>query len=98
MNSPKAKERRRAPRYSLDRLAKIQRGQGNPPCYCLITNFSDGGVRINSFGFDVPDVFVLLLSGDGPNLDGTYKVVWRLGQHVGAKFVSRETTQLSVGS
>ena len=91
MLSPKANERRRAPRYPCDRLAKIELGQGDPPLSCLITDFSDGGVRVNTFGFDIPDEFVLLAVGDGPDLDGTYKVVCRLGQNVGAKFVGRET-------
>lgn len=95
MLSPKANERRRASRYTCDRLAKIELGQGNPPRSCLITDFSDGGVRVNTFGFDIPDEFVLLAAGDGPDLDGTYKVVWRLGQNVGAKFIARETAVAS---
>ena len=94
MSLPNAEEKRGAPRYPLDRLAKIQVGQGNQSLYCLITDFSDGGVRVHTFGFDVPDEFVLLLSGDGPARDGTYRVTyWRLGQDVRARFVSRETRQ-----
>jgi hypothetical protein len=93
MSLPKAEEKRGAPRYPLERLAKIQIGQGNQARYCLTTDVSNGGVRINGFGFDVPDEFVLVLSGDGPARDGTYRVTWRLGQDVGAKFVSRETRQ-----
>jgi len=88
---PKAKEKRETSRYPLERLAKIQPGRSNPPRYCLISNISDGGVRINAFGFDIPDEFVLLLSGDGLARDGTYRVIWRLGQDVGAKFIGRET-------
>jgi PilZ domain len=87
MSSPKTEEKRGAPRYPLERLAKIQIGQGQEARYCLISDISDGGVRINTFGFVVPDEFVLLLSGDGPARDGTYRVVWRLGQDVGAKLV-----------
>ena len=90
MPSPKAEEKRGAPRYPLERLAKIRPGRSNPPRYCLITDISDGGVRVNGFGFDIPDEFVLLAFGDGPDLDGTYKVVWRLGLNVGAKFIGRE--------
>jgi PilZ domain len=88
MLSLKREERRGAPRYPLDRLAKIQFGVDTPPLYCLITDTSDGGVRINVPGFEVPDEFVLLLSGDGPARNGTYKVIWRHGQEVGAKLVS----------
>ncbi len=90
MPSPKAEDKRGSPRYPLERLAKIQLGQGNPPRYCLITDISGGRVRINTFGFNVPDEFVLLLSGDGPAQDGTYRVIWRLGQDVGAKFLTQE--------
>ena len=88
MLQPRAEERRRAPRYPCERLARIQ---GSPPLTCLVTDFSDGGVRIKTLGFSVPDEFVLLLSSDGPKLDGTYKVAWRLGQTVGAKFIGRQT-------
>jgi hypothetical protein len=88
MFSPKAEEKRAEPRYPLERLAKIQPGPGNPPRYCLVTDISGGGVRINAFGFNPPDEFVLFISGDGPARDGTYKVIWRLGNDVGAKLVS----------
>jgi hypothetical protein len=41
-----------------------------------------------TYGFQVPDEFVLFLSGDGAAQDGTYQVVWRRGEEIGAKFVS----------
>jgi hypothetical protein len=88
MVSPKAEEKRGLPRYPLERLAKIQLGPGNPPRYCLVTDISGGGVRINAFGFNPPDEFVLLISGDGPAGDGAYRVIWRLGYDVGAMLVS----------
>jgi|HubBroStandDraft_2_1064218.scaffolds.fasta_scaffold294475_2 hypothetical protein len=87
MLSPEAEEKRGAPRYPLERLAKIQLGHGIPPRYCLITDVSGGGVRINAFGYTVPDEFVLLLSGDGPAQDGRYEVIWRLGYDVGARLI-----------
>ena len=88
MLQPRAKKRRRAPRYPCERLAKIK---GSPPLPCLITDFSDGGVRIKTIGFDIPDQFVLLASSDGPKLDGIHKVVWRFDHTVGAKFVGPGT-------
>jgi len=45
-------------------------------------------VRLHIPGFDVPDEFVLLLSGDGVVRESTYKVVWRRAHEVGAEFVS----------
>jgi PilZ domain len=88
MHPLKSQERRGAPRYPLERMAKVQLGYDAPPCYCLITDTSDGGVRLYLNGLEVPDEFVLLLSGDGPAKDGRYKVVWRHGNEVGAKYFS----------
>jgi len=87
MPSPKVQERRAEPRYPLERLAKIQLGNGNRPRYCLVSDISDGGVRINAFGVAILDEFELLLSGDGPAQDGKYQVIWRNDDVVGAKFV-----------
>ena len=56
---------------------------------CLILGISDGGVRLYVVGFDVPDEFALLLSGDdGIEEQNKFKVVWRDGSEVGAKFIS----------
>jgi hypothetical protein len=84
----KFEERRQAPRHGLARLAKIQLGIDTSPLYRLVTDISDGGVRVHANGFEVPDEFVLLLAGDGPFQNGTYKVVWRHDREVGAKLVS----------
>ena len=91
MPAPKVQERRGEPRYPLERLAKIQLGNGHRPRYCFATDISGGGVRISTFGVAIPDEFELLLSGDGPAQDGKYKVIWRMDQDVGAKFVCPET-------
>jgi hypothetical protein len=94
MNSPKPRtwpnveDRRRARRRQLNRAAKIQFGSGTLPRDCLITDISDGGVRLHVEGFEVPDDFILLLSGDDlGNKERIYRVVWRLGYEIGAKFV-----------
>ena len=44
-------------------------------------------MRLHIAEFDVPDEFVLLLSGDGVVRESKYKVVWRRGHEVGAEFV-----------
>jgi hypothetical protein len=84
----KPEERRQSPRYPLERLAKIQAGAGMPPRICLVVDISAGAVRINGYGFDIPDEFVLRLSGDGPSQDGTYRVIWRFAAEIGAKLVA----------
>jgi hypothetical protein len=81
-------ERRRSRRRELNRVAKIQFGNGTLPRDCLITDISDGGVRLHVEGFEVPDDFILLLSGDDlGSKERIYRVVWRLGYEIGAKFV-----------
>jgi hypothetical protein len=84
----KLEDKRRSFRFPLERLAKLQPAGGEKARYCLVTDISDGGVRIHGFGTDkVPDEFGLIISGDGPAQDGTYSVIWRLGSDVGAKLM-----------
>jgi hypothetical protein len=81
-------ERRKTPRRRLiDRMAKIQLASGTLPRDCLVTDVSTGGIRLHVEGFDVPDEFVLLLSGDDLAEECNYRVVWRLGHEIGAKYV-----------
>ena len=55
MPAPKVQERRGEPRYPLERLAKIQLGNGHRPRYCFVTDISGGGVRISTFEVAIPD-------------------------------------------
>ncbi len=87
MSSEKVIDRRQTRRRLINRLAKIQFGSGSLPRDCLITDISTGGVRLHVEGFEVPDNFVLLLSGDDLAKECNYRVVWRLGHEIGARFV-----------
>jgi hypothetical protein len=79
-------ENRKSHRRPISRFAKIQVGGGTFPRDCLVTNISDGGVRLHVEGLDVPEAFVLVLDdGRGERPRGC-KVVWRLGYELGAKF------------
>ncbi len=80
-------DRRQARRRLINRVAKIQLGSGTLPRDCLITDISTGGVRLYVEGFEVPDSFVLLLSGEDLAKECSYRVVWRLGHEIGARFV-----------
>jgi len=85
---PAPENRRRSQRRVLNRPAKIHFGLGTMPRDCIVTDISDGGVRLRIDGFDVPDEFVLLLAEDGySSKERAYKVVWRLGPELGAKFL-----------
>jgi hypothetical protein len=61
--------------------------------YCLVTEMSDGGVRVNANGYTVPDEFSVRFSGDGPVK--SYKVIWRIGWDVGAKKIDSLSTMAS---
>jgi hypothetical protein len=49
--------RRRSARRYHCRAAKIQLGGGTVARDCLVINISNGGVRLNVEGLDVPDAF-----------------------------------------
>ena len=57
---------------------------------CLVTDVSDGGVRLFADGIDVPDEFILVFDGTG-EAGRKCRVVWRLDCEIGAEFV--ETTE-----
>ena len=77
------KERRRTPRHQLGRVAAILCGPGEERS-CLVKDFSDGGVRLQLNGFEIPDDFALVFAPNEIPQSGRYKVVWRLGNDVGA--------------
>lgn len=87
MHSRHSGDRRQAKRRLINRMAKIQLGNGSLPRDCLITDISTGGVRLHVEGFEVPNEFVLLLSGDDLAKECSYRVVWRLGHEIGARFL-----------
>ena len=90
MKSPNpAEERRRSKRRHLYHFAKIQFDADVPPGECLILDISEEGARLYVVGFDVPDEFVLVLSGDDA-VQERCKVIWRRDRDIGAKFVGRE--------
>ena len=87
MHSPKLYEERRGSlRRHVFRSVKMLIGADTLARECLILGISDGGVRLYVVGFDVPDEFVLLLSGDdGIEEQNKFKVVWRQDNEVGAE-------------
>ena len=85
MSSATFVKRRGAPRQRLGRLATMLVGGGVPPRCVSSTDSSDGGVRVNSNGVEIPDVFELRFSDSGHFRDGAYQVIWRNDPVVGAK-------------
>ncbi len=87
-SSPRPEDRRRARRRLINRMAKIQVASGALLRDCMITDISGGGVRLHVEGVDVPEDFVLFLTGEGiAAKECAYRVVWRLGHEIGAQFM-----------
>jgi hypothetical protein len=76
-------EKRKSNRQSSARAAKIQAHGETPPCDCLITDLSGGGIRILAASGRVTNRFTLILS----NSRRECRVIWRTGNEVGAEFV-----------
>jgi hypothetical protein len=83
------KERRKAPRRVINRMAEFQTGLGALPRTCMITNISDTGARLFTEIVDVPERFTLSVSGEGVTSRHECRVVWRLGGELGVEFVGR---------
>ena len=93
MSSATYEERRQTPRHRLGRLATMVLGDDVPSRLCLVSDLSEGGVRVNANGIRIPDEFVLHFSGSGHFKDGTYKVIWRNGSIVGAALIRGTTPE-----
>lgn len=78
-------ERRRSDRHQIDRFAKIQGRAGSLPRDCMIINISDSGVRLYTEHAEVPDEFIIIVSGVQHGRREC-RVIWRLGFEIGAEF------------
>ena len=58
-------EKRKSQRQPISRYAKLQLPGGSLPRDCLVTDMSEGGVRLHVEGVDVPEQFAVLLSIGG---------------------------------
>ena len=80
-------ERRKSQRRAISRPAAIEIAPGLPARDCLITDLSEGGVRLFIETAEVPDRFVLWFSEDDRSArPRDCSVVWRLGHELGVKF------------
>ena len=81
-------DRRRSPRRPAQHIGKILTGLTARPEYCLVTETSEGGVRICAADFEVPSVFTLRFEGT----EARYKVIWRSRWFVGAELASQRAS------
>jgi len=85
-------ERRSHPRTKINRLARIHADQAGLTCECTITDISEGGARLFVPDIELPQHFVLAISGDKPAREEC-RVAWRLGGEIGVQFVTRSMEQ-----
>jgi hypothetical protein len=83
------KEKRRAPRRGVERLATIVPPDGEAR-YCMVAEMLEGGIRVRAYGCRVPNEFALCFSGDGPMR--SYRVNWRLDLDAGAEEISTSSS------
>ena len=77
--------RRRSERRVCRSFAKIQFATGGLPRDCMITDVSDGGVKIIAEYPEIPPEFTVIFStGQRPR---ACKLAWRIGCELGAQFV-----------
>ena len=79
-----AANRRKFERRACRSLAKIQIGTGTLPRDCLITDISDGGVKVVAEHLVPPPEFTLIFSTGNPR---QCRLVWQIGCEFGAEFV-----------
>jgi len=79
-----AANRRRSERRVCRSLAKIQFGTGSLPRDCMITDMSDGGVKIIAEYPEIPTEFTVIFSEGRPR---QCKLAWRIGCEFGAQFL-----------
>jgi hypothetical protein len=82
---PMVKDRRKSVRYAANGFVHIQTVVGGSLKTCRVTDISDGGVRLYVEGLSVPEEFTLLLSEETTQRRQC-RVVWRLGNEIGAAF------------
>jgi hypothetical protein len=76
--------RRSSERRVCKRAAKIQFGTGSLPRDCMITDVSDGGVKVIAEYVDIPSEFTILFSTGQPR---QCRLAWRIGCELGAQFI-----------
>jgi hypothetical protein len=76
--------RRRSERRLCRRVAKIQFGTSSLPRDCVITDISEGGVKVIAEYLDVPSEFTIILSTGLPR---QCRLAWRIGCELGAQFI-----------
>jgi hypothetical protein len=76
--------RRSSERRACRSFAKIQFATGGLPRDCMISDVSDGGVKIIAEYPEIPSEFTVIFSEGRPR---QCRLAWRIGCELGAQFV-----------
>jgi hypothetical protein len=79
-----AANRRTSVRRACRNFAKIQFATGGLPRDCMITDMSDGGVKIIAEYPEIPSEFTVIFSEGRPR---QCRLAWRIGCELGAQFL-----------
>jgi PilZ domain-containing protein len=79
-------DRRRSPRRAVRHVGVILTEHSETRQYCMVTDESDGGVRIiyTAANLEPPSEFTLWFA----DTEGKYRVVWHKGLFIGAELVA----------
>ena len=78
--------RRKSERRVCRDISKVQLGVGALPRDCMITDASDGGLRVViAENFEIPSEFTIILASGRRH---QCRLAWRIGYEFGAQFIS----------
>ena len=78
--------RRKSKRIVCNRFAKIKFGAGGLPRDCMVTDISDGGIKVIADYPEIPCEFTIILAAGRPR---QCRLAWRIGCELGAEFMDR---------
>jgi hypothetical protein len=76
--------RRKSERRACREVSKILFGIGSLPRDCMITDVSDGGLRVIAENIEIPPQFTIILSSGQQR---QCRIAWRIGWEFGVQFI-----------
>ena len=84
-----AADRRKTRRRATSEVVKLELNDGAPGDHpgLLVTDMSDGGLRLFAQNVEVPSTFAVIFSESG--IRRNCRMVWRIGPEVGVEFIDQ---------
>jgi hypothetical protein len=86
---PAILERRKSVRRAVSEVVRLELDNGIPGAHpgLLVTDISDGGVRVFAQNVEIPSRFALVFAESGIRRE--CRMVWRIGPEAGVEFVDQ---------